>query len=46
MHPSPQVAGLSLELSSLKRSEVQLSGELALVQQQLADAQQDVAQAR
>jgi hypothetical protein len=33
-------------LSSLKRSEVQLNEELALVQQQLADTQQDLAQAR
>lgn len=41
-----QVAALSLELSNMKRLEVQLNAELALVQQQLADSQQELASAR
>lgn len=41
-----QVAALSLELSNMRRLEVQLKGELGLAQQQLADAQQQLAGAR
>jgi len=41
-----QVASLSLELSNLKRVEVTLNGELALLQQQLADTQHDLMTAR
>lgn len=41
-----QVAALSLELSNMRRLEVQLKGELGLAQQQLADAQQEMAGVR
>jgi hypothetical protein len=42
----PQVAGLSLELSNMRRSEAQINGELALTQQQLAQAQQELSDGR
>jgi hypothetical protein len=41
-----QVAALSLELSNMRRLEMQLKGELGLAQQQLADAQQQLAGSR
>lgn len=41
-----QVASLSLDLSNLKRVEVTLNGELALLQQQLAEAQHELMAAR
>jgi hypothetical protein len=41
-----QAAALSLEVAELKRGEVQLRGEVGLLQQQLAECQQVLEEAR
>lgn len=41
-----QTAALSLEVSELKRSEVKLSAEVTMLQQQLAQTQQQLEEAR